>query len=403
MLIEPIEYVTLAVAAGALLLGTYALSIGSTRMAKAFGGFMVWLGVFYVEEAFVEASRAEPVMIFLASAVNVGVGVAFLRFLTASISDWRPLHRGVLAIGIGLTITGISLQLVDGTFNPHSASWRAADYPFWGDLLLSLCYAVSTGGIILFNIVHPMIVRYAAPERESAVRSLCFYSAGLTCFLGGAPAFWPAVLAFPAPWNAIAISWSIIMVATAIVGWALATRGHHRRIASITLVAILAIFGLGSLLALASPQIAYNILRAAGILVLAASALKGQMIGLDRKLRFGISKSAVAAIFVAVFFVASEGAQAFFGDRFQNEYFGIAAAGALVFAIAPIMRMADRFAAAAVPVAFDAEAIFRDSLRMALKDGRVDPDEDISLASQAEQLGISPRRMMELRREAEHA
>ncbi|MGQ0536476.1 MAG: hypothetical protein ACT4PT_10430 [Methanobacteriota archaeon] len=83
--------------------------------------------------------------------------------------------------------------------------------------------------------------------------------------------------------------------------------------------------------------------------VLTYAILRHQLLGLDVKVRFAISKSTIAAVFIAVFFVASEAAQQFFGERSGSQYLGIVAAGALVFAIAPLSRLAERVAYQLVP------------------------------------------------------
>ena len=155
---------------------------------------------------------------------------------------------------------------------------------------------------------------------------------------------------------------------------------------------------MGSALSIYSPQVAYLPLRIIGLSLIFVAMLRGQIAGLDRTLRFTISKTTIAAIFVAVFFVASEGAQAFFGDRFQNEYFGIAAAGLLVFASSPVMRMADRFAEGAVPRGTDAETQFLRALRIVNADGTISPEEEDELGALADDLGLTASQVLRLRR-----
>ncbi len=135
----------------------------------------------------------------------------------------------------------------------------------------------------------------------------------------------------------------------------------------------------------------------------AFAILRYHAFGIHARLRFGISKSAVAAVFVGVFFAVSELAQQFFGERSGNEYYGIAAAGLLVVAIAPLQRLADRLAAKAVPIQNPAvdrmvqEEIFHEAVQAASRDGVVTRREEVHLARIADRLGIGAERALQLR------
>lgn len=172
-----------------------------------------------------------------------------------------------------------------------------------------------------------------------------------------------------------------------------------------------------ALLALATPlagmvYVAYvpdfgmlGIARTLMAAVLAYAIVQHQLLGIDLKVRWGISKTTVAAAFIAVFFIASEAAQTFFGEQLQNEYVGIAAAGLLVLAIAPLQRLADKVAAKAVPVAGGtgdpdrrAESL-RTALRLAYRDGTVTAQEEMDLAHIASELGFRPDEYLALRTE----
>lgn len=150
-------------------------------------------------------------------------------------------------------------------------------------------------------------------------------------------------------------------------------------------------------------------------LVLAHAILKHQMLDIDVKARWGVSKGTLAGIFVAAFFVVSEGAQAIFEDFVGNELLGILAAGALVFAIAPLQRLADQVAARTVPSEEDGlrsprgvdsvEAAYRAAVRAALRDEVLTRREEHHLAEVADNLGLSSKRALEIREEieADHA
>ncbi len=178
-----------------------------------------------------------------------------------------------------------------------------------------------------------------------------------------------------------------------------------------------------ALLALALPTIglilsatrgAYEVrgvLRTTSVAILAYAMLRHQLLGLDVRVRWGISRGSVAGIFIAVFFITSEAAQQFFGDTLDSAYLGIAAAGLLVFVIAPLQGLAERFAMKAVPMApvetpttpaqAAKEDAYKHALTIALRDRALTRDEEIHLYELAEQLGIGASRAMALRVDVE--
>lgn len=140
-------------------------------------------------------------------------------------------------------------------------------------------------------------------------------------------------------------------------------------------------------------QIGPAVARLAEMALISYALLRHDFLGLDAHIRFGISKTTVAAIFVAVFFIASEAAQAFFGERFQSEYLGIAAAGVLVLAIAPLQRMADRMAERAVPTARESNtdsAVLRALARRLGADGELSADDRRMLVATGQEMGLAP-------------
>jgi hypothetical protein len=157
----------------------------------------------------------------------------------------------------------------------------------------------------------------------------------------------------------------------------------------------------------------YGFVRVAAVGMLAYAILRHHILGIDVKVRWTISKSTVAATFIAVFFIASETAQQFFGETLQSTYLGITAAGALVFALAPLQRAAERLAARAIPVAADAgpvaiaaarsrrEEAYSNAIRVARRDGAVSREEAGHLHRLAEELGIGAGRAHELWTQAE--
>ena len=152
----------------------------------------------------------------------------------------------------------------------------------------------------------------------------------------------------------------------------------------------------------------FGLLMLATVAPLAYAILRYQLLGIDVKLRWTLSRSTVAAVFVAVFFLASEGAQILFGR--DNQLVGLVAAGGLVFALAPLQRAADRLAERAVPVAAAPapgaelgrrEGTYRDTARYLLRAERFSHEEELHLARLATDLGLTPERATQLRHQVE--
>ncbi len=154
----------------------------------------------------------------------------------------------------------------------------------------------------------------------------------------------------------------------------------------------------------------YGIARIITFAVLSYAIVRHQLLGIDVKLRWTISKGTIAAVFIAVFFIASETAQQFFGETLGSTYIGIAAAGMLVFTMAPLQRVAERLAERAVPVAPAPSPIsasngerehYRVLLRRFLADGRMTRDEERALARVATLAGMTPDDTLAARHEVQ--
>lgn len=145
----------------------------------------------------------------------------------------------------------------------------------------------------------------------------------------------------------------------------------------------------------------------------AYALVRHQLFGLDLKVRVAVKGSTLAGVFLAVFFVVSESAAAFFEGQLGSEsqwgtYLGIGAAGLLVFALAPLQRLADRVSRVAVPGVGpdapasleDAVALYRDQARFAWSDGVLDRSERAMLDRLRERLGLSRDLVSRLEEEA---
>ncbi|HVL88081.1 MAG TPA: hypothetical protein VM681_08795 [Candidatus Thermoplasmatota archaeon] len=124
--------------------------------------------------------------------------------------------------------------------------------------------------------------------------------------------------------------------------------------------------------------------------------LRHRVVDIDLKVKWSIRQSTVAASFLAVFFVVSTVAQEFLADQFGWLMGGLAA-GALLFALAPLLRFADRFSSAAVPhvkneadyLTYRRYQIYKVALEGTLRDGVLSPAETAALSNLRTELGLT--------------
>jgi hypothetical protein len=150
-------------------------------------------------------------------------------------------------------------------------------------------------------------------------------------------------------------------------------------------------------------------LRGVSAALLAYAILRYQWLDLDVKVKWTVKQSTIAAAFIGVFFVVSESASTFFSSEAGlGPYLGIAAAGVLVFALAPLQRAAERVADATMPgvkplgeLSQDERVrLYRDQARAAWADGALSRDERVLLDQLREGLGLGLEEAARLEREA---
>jgi len=141
------------------------------------------------------------------------------------------------------------------------------------------------------------------------------------------------------------------------------------------------VYALGSLLAV--PLIAYGILKA-------------HLFDIDLKIRWTIRQSTVAAAFVAVFYIVTEGADRLL-EAELGSWVGLVASALLIFFLAPLQRFADRLAGAVMPntsdtpeyVAYRKLQVYAAALTDALPGG-ISEKERALLNHLRDSLGIAP-------------
>ncbi len=140
-------------------------------------------------------------------------------------------------------------------------------------------------------------------------------------------------------------------------------------------------YALGTLLAV--PLIAYGI-------------LKTQLFDIDLRIRWTIRQSTVAAAFVTVFYLVTEGADRLLESELGS-WIGLLASAMLMFFLAPLQRFAERVATIAMPntrntpeyAAYRKLQVFEAALADALPGG-ISEKERVLLDHLRESLGIAP-------------
>jgi hypothetical protein len=141
------------------------------------------------------------------------------------------------------------------------------------------------------------------------------------------------------------------------------------------------IYGSGTFFAI--PLIAYGILRT-------------QLFDIDLRIRWTIKQSTVAAVFVAIFYLVSEGADRLLASEFGN-IAGLIASALVVFFLVPLQRFAERVASVAMPntqntpeyAMFRKLQVYEAALTEALPDGNISDRERELLNRLRDSLGIS--------------
>lgn len=302
----------------------------------------------------------------------------------------RRLGREDLRDALVAAIGGFLVAIM---INGGGTGWTSTGLALVVDLILGV---VGSAGMIAVSILLPLRARGLGADRVAEARTLAIVAIGLVCFSVGSFSTLSAVSRSAlASVTALAIA-LYILVPTLL--WLRATLGPHSRVGRNVIVASVVLY-LASLVA--APEVGWAAGRLLGAMLLGFAVMRGQIEGLELKARFALSRSSVAAAFVVVFFLASEVAQQFFGETFGSAYVGIAAAALLLFALAPLQRVAERMAERAIPLAppkaldeppTRAEATYRKAVRLAMHSRRLTREEEGHLHELARDLGLDGAR-----------
>ena len=404
---SPLYWFQAAGGGAVLALGAFVLSVRPrTRASLAFGVFAVAFGGYFLVGNASYALHtdgdvrdvAQTVLILVTMVGLAAMALLFPRPLTAA--EWKP-AAGAAVVASVLLVVHIGAMLHKLPTTPVRGAHVAAGM---ASMQVMIGYAAL------------LAARFHTASDDGSRRQLALTAGGLTLWLGWRVGHGEFVdgsgsVLYTTGWDLLAGALLVLTLVGVAIIWLSATGGPQGRLARNVAWLTLACILVGLVVSVSKTAVpGAGVTRLAMTGVLAYAVLKHQLLGLDVKVRWTISKSTVAAAFVAAFFLASEGAQILFGQG--NEWVGLLAAGALVFALAPLQRAAERLAEKAVPVAAAggpgaagagsrAEDAYRGVLRRYLRGGALTRDEERALAVLAGELRLDAGRAFELREQVE--
>ena len=147
-------------------------------------------------------------------------------------------------------------------------------------------------------------------------------------------------------------------------------------------------------------QMLLNIVYACGTLfyvpLITYGILRTHLFDIDLRIQWTIKQSTVASVFVAIFYLVSEGASRFLSSELGNVA-GLLAAALVMFFLAPLQRFADRVASAAMPntqntaeyAVFRKMQVYEEAVAEAQQEGGISAKERALLDRLRDSLGIS--------------
>lgn len=393
MAIAVADGLNLAAAFGYVLLGTYTLLLDTEkRLTKALGGMMLSLAALYAYQGLVE----DRLIYFevIKNCTYLLISLAVIRVARAFLPGWQESskrYRGTAMVYVAVSaLAGMAYVAT----TPDNLVSFSAQSRIGSRLLFAVIQSLQFGSLAYLNVMSfaSAINRFGDAAQKA---SAGLVKAGFTGISAGAASAW--LFPYGGTWNAYA--YNTALTSTLILGFTLIW-GYHGLRSKIP--GILGSFGLQmGFIAIAivvvaitdSLQYAYPVMRVVALALFVVAATQNLIEGFDEKMRVGISRTTVAAIFVTAIFVASEATQQAFG----SSWVGIAAAGAIVFFLAPIQRFADQLANSAVPEQETPTTTYTEALRMALANGAIEPKEERLLALLADRLGLTATQTLEIR------
>lgn len=392
-----------------LLVGIAILAIArQTRLGLRFGAFAATFGLAYVIENLVDYD-VDPVsaLILLVAAL---AAATCLGFLIAAVVRGLPRPGrpkiGLLATGIGLAVVVALIVL--------------GQRQLQGPGLISKVGSNSVGALPLTFLVQPfLLVLLAASSQIPSGGSLHLYkgrlllglSAGLFAVnidMVGAASSSP-----DRTWTGPAIDGVGLLIGAMLVytAWiVLRSRpAGGERLARRAFGAIVIVGLAGCLQEVFLKETAaigpYGIIRSVGAVLLVLAVVKYDLLAVPVP-RLVARRGALAGAALAILFIVAQVAQNFLAAQYGLLMGGVVA-GTMLFAASPIQRAMERHSSGSprplgrASNAAENERVYRVTLVKYLADGAVSKDEELALAHLVDTLGLTARRAMEIRQEAE--
>jgi hypothetical protein len=369
-----------------------------TRRSAAFGVHLAAFGGAFALHNF--GSRQVPwinTALGLTTALLLVVGgLAMFRvaWLTRPAVNARPLLDAGVVLVVVVLVTPMTVWVLANSAAANRELPQIVDaYPSDVFYLAIAAYSVFVAGVwtaaavLTARAAQPDIAAHEFGQLAILTSALMLFSS----FLAG------AYLLVDHPYFLRAGVASTTMTVLLGGAWLLhAARTPHAAMARKAAFVILGIAAIGMIFTAVGLTGLGGPIRMAGAVLIAWGILRYQVLDIDVKLRWGLEQSTVASIFIAVFFIVSEGAQEFLGAAASNEWIGIIAAAGLVFFMAPLQRLAERVGARALPDArppatmldIEVRELYEQRLRSAWRDGALTRDERVLLDHLRERLRI---------------
>lgn len=345
------------------------------------------------------------VLAFIAVAMCWALAVVLYRVGTPG-SVARKLSLLLVAEGVALVSTGyIDLLFTESML---SSSWYAgwweieATIHTLGDVAMLALYPSFLALALRTKLTNPLaskpaglvvgalaaVLFFAVPftPLEVGASALYFLLASLFIFalVASIHAWHTATGAARARARAFAIAFGIRDICWCFVyGYAIVMifRGEYSVVDSDATSFIYVVYALGTLFAV--PLIAYGILRT-------------QLFDIDLRIRWTIKQSTLAAVFVTIVYLVSEGAEQLLSAELGT-FAGLLASAVVVFFLAPLQRFAERVASVAMPntrntpeyAAFRKLQVYEAALAEAMEGGGISAKERALLNRLRDSLGIS--------------
>lgn len=167
--------------------------------------------------------------------------------------------------------------------------------------------------------------------------------------------------------------------------------------------------GLGSVATYAWSVVIFGVGIGAALILVTIAMLREHLFDADLKLKAGLRRGSVAAVFLGAFFIVAAVAEQYL-QQFGVVVGGVAV-GLLLFALRPLERFAGRLADAAMPRVHDTHEyrtvrkreVYRAAVETAMEGGAITERERSVLATLAQELGLGPRDALDVEREARAA